>query len=199
MPASTNCALRCCQARSPAEPGASPSAPHSASPTVLPDRFLVGLAVLNLLSDIGEERRSCAWWTTFVAGSSVGACARLRRAAHRTQAVLLLLRHDVDEAAARRPRCSRSRAFADRRARCSGRVQAPLGGRVVARIVAETRGNPSPDQKLPWLDAAQLAGGFRLPAVRPLAGRIEEAFRRVETLPDDARRCCWSPWPLGPA
>jgi hypothetical protein len=39
------------------------------------------------------------------------------------------------------------------------------------------------------LTPAQLAGGFGLPNVTPLANRIEQSFlRRLESLPDDTRR-----------
>jgi DNA-binding CsgD family transcriptional regulator len=66
----------------------------------------------------------------------------------------------------------------------------PLDARVRDQIVAETRGNPLALLELPrGLSPAELAGGFGLPAARPLAGRIEESFRRqVEALPDQTRR-----------
>ena len=64
-----------------------------------------------------------------------------------------------------------------------------LDERVRDRIVAETRGNPLALLELPrGLSAAQLAGGFGLPDVLPLTGRIEESFlRRLESLPAGTR------------
>ena len=58
------------------------------------------------------------------------------------------------------------------------------------RVVAEAHGNPLALLELPRaLTPAQLAGGFGLPDVAPLANRIEQSFlRRLESLPDDTRR-----------
>ena len=63
-----------------------------------------------------------------------------------------------------------------------------LDERVAEQIVAETRGNPLALLELPrGLSPAQLAGGFGLPEVLPLPGRIEDSFlRRAEALPDPA-------------
>jgi hypothetical protein len=61
---------------------------------------------------------------------------------------------------------------------------------VLDRVVAETNGNPLALLELPrGLSPAQLAGGFRLPVSVPLAGRIEESFRRrLAGLPSPSRR-----------
>ncbi|HVM65131.1 MAG TPA: LuxR C-terminal-related transcriptional regulator, partial [Acidimicrobiales bacterium] len=68
-------------------------------------------------------------------------------------------------------------------------VRGPLDERVRDRIIAETHGNPL--ALLEWprgLSASDLAGGFGLPAL-PVAGRLEEGFRRrLEELPPGARR-----------
>ena len=65
----------------------------------------------------------------------------------------------------------------------------PLDERVAEQIVAETRGNPLALLELPrGLSPAQLAGGFGLPEVLPLPGRIEDSFlRRAAALPGPAR------------
>ena len=64
-----------------------------------------------------------------------------------------------------------------------------LDERVRDRIVAETRGNPLALLELPrGLSARQLAGGFGVPELVPLSGRIEETFlRRLEELPEETR------------
>ena len=64
-----------------------------------------------------------------------------------------------------------------------------LDERVRDRIIAETRGNPLALLELPrGLSATELAGGFGLPGVHALPGRIEESYvRRLEALPEDVR------------
>ena len=66
----------------------------------------------------------------------------------------------------------------------------PLDARVRDLIIAETRGNPLALLELPrGRTSAELAGGFGLPGVTPLAGRIEESFaRQLDALPEQARR-----------
>ena len=78
----------------------------------------------------------------------------------------------------------------DARALLSSAVRFKLDERVRDRIIAETRGNPLALLELPrGLTATQLAGGFGLLGAQALTGRIEESFvRRLEALPDDARR-----------
>jgi hypothetical protein len=66
----------------------------------------------------------------------------------------------------------------------------PLDVRVRDRIVAETHGNPLALLELPpGLTPAELAGGFGLAGMVPLAGRIEDSFRRrLEGLPEEMSR-----------
>ncbi|WP_432947191.1 ATP-binding protein [Kribbella sp. CA-253562] len=65
-----------------------------------------------------------------------------------------------------------------------------LDERVRDRIVAETNGNPLALLELPrGLTAGQLAGGFERPDTQPLAGQIEQNFiRRLQALPPDTQR-----------
>ena len=69
-------------------------------------------------------------------------------------------------------------------------LRGPLDEAVRDRIVAESRGNPLALLKLPrTLTPAELAGGFGLPGVMPLASLIEQGFlRRLEPLPVQARQ-----------
>ena len=78
---------------------------------------------------------------------------------------------------------------ADARALLDAVLTGPLDARVRDQIVAETHGNPLALLELPrGLTPAELAGGFALPGAMPLAGRIEESFRRrLDALPADTR------------
>src|SRR5205814_9268103 len=68
-------------------------------------------------------------------------------------------------------------------------VRFMLDGQVRDRIIAETRGNPLALLELPrGMSATDLAGGFGVPGVHALSGRIEESYvRRLDALSDDVR------------
>jgi DNA-binding CsgD family transcriptional regulator/tetratricopeptide (TPR) repeat protein len=160
-----------------------------------PDRFLVGLAVLSLLSDAAEERpllcliddaqwldRSSAQVLAFVA----------RRLQAESVALLFAERQpgELDELA-RLPDLP-LRGLPDDSARelLASAIGGPIDDRVRDRILAEARGNPLALIELPHeLSPATLAGGFGLPSGRPVPGRIEASFRlRVQQLPAATRR-----------
>jgi DNA-binding CsgD family transcriptional regulator len=158
-----------------------------------PDRFLVGLAVLGLLSELSAEQPLLcivddAQWLDRASMSALAFVAR-RLLAERVALVF----------AAREPGLELSGlpelavdGLPDRDARALLGLALPdrLDVRVSERIVAETRGNPLALLELPrGLTPAELAGGFGLPVALPLSGRIEESFRRrVAALPADTRR-----------
>jgi DNA-binding CsgD family transcriptional regulator/tetratricopeptide (TPR) repeat protein len=158
-----------------------------------PDRFLVGLAVLSLLSDAADERPILcvvddAQWLDRASALTLAFVAR-RLLAERVGVVF----------AARVPGAELAHLpelevcglpSADARALLSANAWLKLDERVRERVVEETHGNPLALLELPrGLTARQLAGGFGLVESQGLAGRIEESFvRRVETLSDDARR-----------
>ncbi|ONI74055.1 LuxR family transcriptional regulator [Kribbella sp. ALI-6-A] len=78
---------------------------------------------------------------------------------------------------------------AEARALLESVLPGPIEDRVRERIVAETRGNPLALLELPrGLSATELAFGFGLPGSAPLAGRLEESFRRrIAELPSGSR------------
>ena len=78
----------------------------------------------------------------------------------------------------------------DARALLDAVLAAPVDARVREQIVAETRGNPLALLELPLgATPVELAGGFRLPGALPLAGRIEDNFRRqIDALPAQTQR-----------
>jgi DNA-binding CsgD family transcriptional regulator/tetratricopeptide (TPR) repeat protein len=158
-----------------------------------PDRFLVGLAVLSLLSEAADERPIVcvvddAQWLDRASALTLAFVAR-RLLAERV-GVVFAAREPGGEFAHLPVLEVRGLPRDDARALLGATVWLRLDERVSDRIVAETHGNPLALLELPrGLTARQLAGGFGLIEAQGLAGRIEESFvRQVETLTDDARR-----------
>ena len=157
-----------------------------------PNPFLVGLAVLGLLSEAGEERPLLAavddaQWLDHASARALAFVAR--RLLAEKIALVFVARH-VDDALEGLPSLHveplRRR---DARALLESVLPARLDEPVLERIVAETRGNPLALLELPrGLTPTELAGGFGLPAASPLSAGIEESFtRRLDVLPDDTR------------
>jgi DNA-binding CsgD family transcriptional regulator len=159
-----------------------------------PDRFLVGLAVLNLLSEVAAERPLLCLvddgqWLDGASRQVLGFVAR--RVLAESVAIVFAVRESSDD----RELVGLPELHLggldeeDARAVLATVIPGRLDERVRDRIVGETRGNPLALLELPrGLSAAQLAGGFGLPDVLPLAGRIEESFlRRLAALPAETR------------
>jgi DNA-binding CsgD family transcriptional regulator len=160
-----------------------------------PDRFLVGLAVLSLLSDAAEEQPCLcliddAQWLD---QSSLQVLAFVARRLEAESIVLVFAVREPGEldALAGLPEL-RLEGLTDAHARelLASVVSGPLDERVGERIVAETAGNPLALLELPHGSSpAELAGGFALTPALPLPGRIEDNFReRVERLPAESQR-----------
>src|SRR3954469_17203157 len=158
-----------------------------------PDRFLVGLGVLTLLSDAAEERPVVclvddAHWLDQASRQALAFVAR--RLLAESVALVFVTRSAVDDLR-RLPELSIDRlSDADARALLVEALSTPLDAAVRDAIVAETRGNPLAVLELPrGLAPDELAGGFRFLEALPLGTRLEEIFRRrVEALPDDTQR-----------
>jgi DNA-binding CsgD family transcriptional regulator len=157
-----------------------------------PDRFLVALGVLSLLSEVSEEcpvlcvvddaqwlDPSSALTLAFVArrllAESVGLVFAVRERGDQ-------LRHvpRLDVAGLRN---------GDARALLSSAVQFRLDDQVCDRILAESRGNPLALLELPrGIGATELAG-FGTGSISALSNGIEESFRhRLAALPETTRR-----------
>jgi DNA-binding CsgD family transcriptional regulator len=160
-----------------------------------PDRFLVGLAFLNLLSDVADQEPLLgliddAQWLD---QSSAQVLAFVARRLEAESIALVFAEREPGEldALAGLPEL-RLQGLSDVHARelLDSVVSGPLDERVAERIVAETAGNPLALLELPHGSSpAELAGGFALTAALPLPGRIEENFReRVERLPAESQR-----------
>ena len=158
-----------------------------------PDRFLVGLAVLSLLSEAaGEQPLLCLvddhQWLDSASAQALGFVAR--RLAADPVGLVLAARDPVAELAGLPELTVEGLPDGDARALLDSALAGPLDARVRDQIVAETRGNPLALLELPrGLTPAQLAGGFGLVGARPLSGRIEESFlRQLQALPPEALR-----------
>ncbi|HEX6450763.1 MAG TPA: AAA family ATPase [Trebonia sp.] len=160
-----------------------------------PDRFLVGLAVLNLLSDAAGERPLICLvddvqWLDQASAQVLGFVAR--RLAADPVALVFVAREPAAELAELTglpELVVEGLREADARALLDAALTGPLDPRVRDQIVAETRGNPLALLELPrGLTPAELAG-FRLPGAAPLASRIKDSFRRqLDALPTETRR-----------
>ncbi|HEX5290418.1 MAG TPA: AAA family ATPase, partial [Streptosporangiaceae bacterium] len=162
-----------------------------------PDRFLVGLAVLSLLSEVaGEYPLICliddAQWLDQASAQALGFAAR--RLAADPVGLVFAAREPGAELTGLPELDVAGLPEEDARALLDSALTGPLDARVRDLIVAETHGNPLALLELPrGLTPAQLAGGFGLPGARPgggpLADRIEDSFiRQLEALPDQTRR-----------
>jgi pimeloyl-ACP methyl ester carboxylesterase len=162
---------------------------------IVPDRFMVGLAVLSLLAEHAAERPLVclvddAQWLDEASSQVLGFVGR------RLLAESVLLLFAVREAADERmfpglPALTvEGLADEDARALLTAAIPGHLDERVRDRIVAETGGNPLGLLELAaGMSEAELAGGFAGPAAASLPGRLQDHYlQRVRALPEPARR-----------
>ncbi|WP_219339791.1 ATP-binding protein [Luteimonas salinisoli] len=161
-----------------------------------PDRFLVGLATLNLLAEVAEEGPLLclvedAQWLDQASAQVLAFVAR-RLVAERIALVFALrdptdrdVRPFVDLPGLRLDGLGQK----DARTLLAAAVGTPLDDVVRDRIVAEARGNPLallelPKSALPSL----LAGGFELPSALSVPRRVQDSFQqRSGSLPVDTQ------------
>ena len=158
-----------------------------------PDRFLVALAVLSLLSEVaGERPLVCViddqQWLDRASAQALGFAAR--RLAADPVGLVFAARIPGEELAGLPELAVEGLAEGDARVLLDSALTGPLDTRVRDQIVAEARGNPLALLELPrGMTPAELAGGFGLPGAGSLTGRIEDSFRRrLDALPAQARR-----------
>jgi DNA-binding CsgD family transcriptional regulator len=157
-----------------------------------PDRFLVGLAVLSLLSEAAVARPLLcvvddAQWLDGASAQVLGFVAR--RLLAEPVALLFGAREAGAELAGLPELALGGLADSEARELLGSVLRGPLDDRVADRIVAETGGNPLALLELPrGLTPAQLSGGFGM-LDAALSGRIEDTFqRRLEALPADTQQ-----------
>jgi DNA-binding CsgD family transcriptional regulator len=158
-----------------------------------PDRFLVGLAVLSLLSEMAaQDPVLCvvddAQWLDLASAQALVFVAR--RLLAESVALVLVTRDASEELTGFPELVVEGLRDGDARALLGSVVRVPLDERVRERLVAETRGNPLALLELPrGLTPAELAGGFGLLDAPGLSGRIEDSFRRrLAGLPGETQR-----------
>jgi AAA ATPase domain len=159
-----------------------------------PDRFLVGLAVLSLLSDIAEKRPLVcivddAQWLDAASAQALAFVAR--RLGTESVGLVFAVREPSGERHLEGlPELAVGGLDDGDAQELLGTVLAgPLDERVRDRIVAETRGNPLALLELPrGRTPAELAGGFGPSGGEAVPRRIEHSFReRLAPLPPSTR------------
>jgi DNA-binding CsgD family transcriptional regulator len=163
----------------------------SAGPT--PDRLLLGLAVLGLVSAAAENQPLVCLIDDlqWVDRSSTEALAFVARRLGAETVALIMATRTAGPEFTKLPKMEvRGLRNGDARALLDLAWTAPLDERVRDQFVAETCGNPLALLELPRdLTDHEMAGGFGMPSALKLSGRIEESFqRRLAILPEQTRR-----------
>ena len=158
-----------------------------------PDRLLVGLGLLNLLSVMSAKRPVLcvvddAQWLDTLSAQAIAFAAR-----HVSKEAVVFIfgaRRLTDEVRGLPELSVTGLGDKDARELLETAIPGRLDDAVIDRLVAETHGNPLAIIELPrGLTPSQLAGGFGLPVSVTLAGQIEESYRRrLAKLSPDSRR-----------
>jgi DNA-binding CsgD family transcriptional regulator len=159
-----------------------------------PDRFLVGLAVLTLLSEVAEhEPLACivddAQWLDLASVQILGFVAR-RLHAERIALVCAARAGIGDDVLDGLPDL-RLLGLTDSEARALllDNVYGPVDAGVLEQVVIESHGNPLALLELPhaW-STTTIAGAFALPEGNHVAGKIEQSYaHRLVQLPVDTQ------------
>jgi hypothetical protein len=164
---------------------------HAGDP---PDRFLVGLATLNLLAEVAaDEPLLCvvddAQWLDEASARTLAFVAR--RLGAESIALLFGVRDPlgVPDLGGLPEIVLGGLSDADSRALFESVLPGRVDAGVVDRVVAEARGNPLALIELPrGLTPADIAGGFPMLRSLSVSGRIEETFfQRYHALPEPTR------------
>ena len=157
-----------------------------------PDRFLVGLAALSMLSEAAEERAVLcvvddAQWLDATSALTLAFVAR--RLLAEPVGLVFAAREPSDQLRHLPELPIMGLRNGEARALLSSAMRVRLDDQVRDRIVAETRGNPLALLELPrGLSTTELAG-FGTGAAPALSNGIEESFRRrLMALPDQTQQ-----------
>ncbi len=160
---------------------------------VPPDRFLVGLALLSLLAEVAEEQPLLclvddAQWLDPTSAQLLAFAARRLLAERITIVIAVRDSAGGDQFGGLRQLVVSSLNNKDANALLDTSITGTVDDTVRRRILGEAGGNPLALIEFPLgLTPADIAGGFGLPLVVPLAGRIEQGFlERLRALSGDA-------------
>ena len=160
-----------------------------------PDRFLISLATLSLLSAVAEERPMLclvddAQWLDDASAQILAFVAR--RLLAESIAIVFAVREPVTARHFEGLPQLRVQGLDEDAARTllASAIPGRIDGRVRDRIVAEAHGNPLALLELPrGMSAVELAAGYEVPASADLPGRLESHYlRRIEALPEATQR-----------
>lgn len=166
------------------------------SPGPAPDKFLIGLAVLNLLSEIAEQRPLVCMvddeqWLDRASAQVLGFVAR--RLVAESVGMVFAARVPSRHIAGLPELTVVGLQNADACALLDAELTGPLDISVRDLILAETRGNPLALLELSrGLRPEQLAGGFGLLGAAQPSERVEESFRRRMKGFQSRPGACWS-------
>lgn len=153
------------------------------------DRFLVGLAMLGLLSEVAADQPLLciiddAQWLDQASAQALGLVGR--RIAAEPVLLVFALREERPELHGLPELPISGLSEADARALLASEIHAPLDARVRDRVIGEARGNPLALLELPRsATPADLAGGF---TAQPVREKIERSFlERLGLLPAQTR------------
>jgi DNA-binding CsgD family transcriptional regulator/tetratricopeptide (TPR) repeat protein len=157
-----------------------------------PNRFLIALATLGLLSEAAEEQPLLctiddAQWLDEASALTLAFVAR--RLLAEPVAIVFVTREPIPALRGLPELILEGVGDDDARLLLASAVVGRLDERVRETIISEARGNPLALLELPrTLTPAKLAGGFALAEAKPLTDRIEESFhRRVQSLPPNSQ------------
>jgi DNA-binding CsgD family transcriptional regulator len=158
-----------------------------------PDRFFIALAVLSLLADTARNRPLICLiddeqWLDRASAQALAFVAR--RLGEESVGLIFATQVATEELSGLPELHLDGLSNADARTLLDRALNAPLDPVIREQIVAESRGNPLALLELPrGITPAQLAGGFALPAVMPVASCLEDSFmRRVDALPPATKK-----------
>jgi len=158
-----------------------------------PNAYLVGLAVLGLLTEAAEQQ-PVLWLVDdaqWLDRASAQALAFVARRLMAERIAIVFATREVGEPLARLPELHVGPlGYRDARTLLEAVLPGPVDDQVLQRLIAEAHGNPLALLEMPrGFTPRQLAGGFGLPGALPVSEQMVNSFtRRLMALPADAQR-----------